>query len=250
MIGYFFVVFCLFPPFHLSQPRRQVFIWCRCGSVFLKMVSLPLTTAPISSSASNFTIHSYHITPTASSRDLPFPRKQQRNLLLFAAKYDSKLVNWNQIELKLGKLIGENPELTLPKIKDRKLNPEKAPNTSRHPNVILWKTTTFEEDNMSSNLSFKPNLSLRMGNEDDKERFSDMILVRNSEPLMKNDDANSTNNIKENPYLTVSSISDLDDTDNTSRKTRTEWEKPGWKNQNPDGMGKTRTEWEKPGQNC
>ncbi|XP_023772159.1 uncharacterized protein LOC111920822 [Lactuca sativa] len=213
------------------------------------MVTLFLTTATISS-ASKFTIPSY-INPN-NSRNLPFPLRQQKKLVIFAAQDDNKLGNWGQIELKLGKLIGENPELALAKIKDRKSNPDhqegkrpvaKHPNTCRHPNVILWKATTFEEDgletNMPSNLSFKPNLSLKMGKEDDKERFSDMILVRNPEPLMKNDEVNSTNDIiNESTYQTEKDVSiqqkcesnldqafgdfnqsrsDIDDTDNSSR---------------------------------
>lgn len=78
-----------------------------------------------------------------------------------------------------------------------------------------------------------------MGKEDDKERFSDMILVRNPEPLMKNDEVNSTNDIiNESTYQTEKDVSiqqkcesnldqafgdfnqsrsDIDDTDNSSR---------------------------------
>ncbi|KAI3501273.1 hypothetical protein L1887_29137 [Cichorium endivia] len=215
------------------------------------MVSLSLTTATFSN-ASKFTVPCY-IDPK-NCRKFPFPRIQQRNFVVFAAKDANKLGNWDQIELKLGKLIGEKPELTLAKTKDKNLNPEhhdgkrpkellaKVPNSSRHPNVILWKATTFEEDGqgtkISSNFSFKPNLSLKMSKEDGKERFSDMILVRNTEPLMKNDEVNSTNDTKESTYQTEkdSSIqqkseskidqdfgdfnqsrSDIDETDNSSR---------------------------------
>ncbi|CAI9261586.1 unnamed protein product [Lactuca saligna] len=215
------------------------------------MVTVFLTTATISS-ASKFTIPCY-INPN-NSRNLPFPLRQQKKFVIFAAKDDNKLGNWGQIELKLGKLIGENPELALAKIKDRKLEHHegktpkevvaKDPNTCRHPNVILWKANTFKEDglgtNMASNLSFKPNLSLKTGKEDDKERFSDMILVRNPEPVMKNDEVHSTNDIiKESTYQTEKDVSiqqkcesnldqafgafnqsrsdDTDDTDNSSR---------------------------------
>ncbi|KAJ9549889.1 hypothetical protein OSB04_022432 [Centaurea solstitialis] len=156
-----------------------------------------------------------------SSTNLCFPPKQLTRFLVFAAKDDNKLANWDQMELKFGKLIGQNPELTLAKIKDSKLNPKedngkrpkellaKAPNTTRHsmPNVILWKSTTLEEDDdveakLSSRLSFKPNLSLKMGKEEGKERFSDLILVTNPEPSMVNNELESRINIEESTCQT------------------------------------------------
>lgn len=100
-------------------------------------------------------------------------------------------------------------------MKDRKLNPEygegkrpkdplaTAPNTTKHsvPNVVLWNSTSFEEDDdeakMPSSLSLKPNLSLKMGKEEGKDRFTDMILVRNSEPLPKSTKVESTVDIKD-----------------------------------------------------
>ncbi|XP_024993397.1 uncharacterized protein LOC112527168 isoform X1 [Cynara cardunculus var. scolymus] len=187
---------------------------------------------------------------------IPFPHKQLRKFGVFAAKDDNKLGNWDQMERKFGKLIGENPKLTLAKIKDSKLNPEqdkgkrpkdllaKAPNTTKHsiPNVVLWKAATLEEDDvgakLSSRLSFKPNLSLKMGKEEGKERFSDLILVRNPEPLIKINDEESTINIEESTCQTEKDVfvlqelgnaedqasgdhsrsrSELYDTDNSSR---------------------------------
>ncbi|GJX81446.1 polyribonucleotide nucleotidyltransferase, partial [Tanacetum coccineum] len=83
----------------------------------------------------------------------------------------------------------------------------KAPSTTKHsvPNVVLWNSTSFEEDDdgtkMPSSLSLKPNLSLKMGKEDGKGRFTDMILVRgNSDPLTRNNKVESTVDSKDSTY--------------------------------------------------
>lgn len=141
------------------------------------------------------------------SINIPFLHKQQKKFVVFGTKDEKKLGNWDQMEVKFGKLIGQNPKLTLSKIKDIKLNPEheerKRPKEplSKAPNVILWKAAALEEENvettMSSLLSLKPNLSLKMGKEKGMERFSDMILVRN-EPSMKHNEVVSAVIIKEN----------------------------------------------------
>ncbi|KVH95402.1 hypothetical protein Ccrd_002509, partial [Cynara cardunculus var. scolymus] len=168
---------------------------------------------------------------------IPFPHKQLRKFGVFAAKDDNKLGNWDQMEH--SKL---NPE------QDKGKRPKdllaKAPNTTKHsiPNVVLWKAATLEEDDvgakLSSRLSFKPNLSLKMGKEEGKERFSDLILVRNPEPLIKINDEESTINIEESTCQTEKDVfvlqelgnaedqasgdhsrsrSELYDTDNSSR---------------------------------
>ncbi|GJZ35310.1 9-cis-epoxycarotenoid dioxygenase NCED6, chloroplastic, partial [Tanacetum coccineum] len=82
-----------------------------------------------------------------------------------------------------------------------------APSTTKHsvPNVVLWNSTSFEEDDdgtkMTSSLSLKPNLSLKMGKEDGKGRFTDMILVwGNSGPLTRNNKVESTVDSKGSTY--------------------------------------------------
>ncbi|KAI3787594.1 hypothetical protein L1987_42177 [Smallanthus sonchifolius] len=154
------------------------------------MCSISLTTAT-TSKASNFRFSIPCYINPKFRKNLPFPHKQQTKVVVFAA--DNKLGNWDQMELKFDKLIGENPKFTLAKIKDRKSNPEhdkgKRPKESlaKAQNVILWKSTTFDDDDvgttMSSSLSLKPNLSLHMSKEEDKERFSHMVLVRNHATL-------------------------------------------------------------------
>ncbi|XP_071702790.1 uncharacterized protein [Rutidosis leptorrhynchoides] len=118
--------------------------------------------------------------------NFPFLDKQQKKFVLYCTKDEKKIGNWDQMEMKFGKLIGQNPKLTLSKIKDINLNPEheesKRP-VEKAPNVILWNAAALEEDNdetmMSPFLSLKPNLSLKLGKEEGMERFSDMILVKN-----------------------------------------------------------------------
>ncbi|KAK8658125.1 hypothetical protein V6N13_036337 [Hibiscus sabdariffa] len=64
---------------------------------------------------------------------LPFPsvslsrvkrRPKRVSFRVFAEKQDPKLDKWDQMELKFGRLIGEDPKLTIAKIMGRKANPE------------------------------------------------------------------------------------------------------------------------------
>ncbi|CAL8157177.1 unnamed protein product [Prunus armeniaca] len=199
-----------------------------------------------------------------------FPPKNTK-FIVFSSKEEPKLDPLDQMELKFGRLIGEDPKLTLAKILGRKANPEatymeieksfyknkgklieikevpfdgskEVPTTqekevpfdgprevqssssldglnlvrpvpkkgvkfevdykprvseiknlrrpvakpvertkSSVPNVILRKPTSHYEDDdedMSSRLRIKPNLSVKMRNEQPKEMFSDMTLLR------------------------------------------------------------------------
>lgn len=71
------------------------------------------------------------------------------------------------------------------------------------PNVILRKPTTFKDDEdgatrSPSRLKFQPNLSLKMGKQQDKDKFSDMTLLRKPEPIIQ--EANETkNSMEESP---------------------------------------------------
>ncbi|KAK4435298.1 hypothetical protein Salat_0693200 [Sesamum alatum] len=58
------------------------------------------------------------------SRILTFPYRKPRKLLVFASKDDSKLDEWDKMELKFGRMLGEDPKITLAKIMGRKLNPD------------------------------------------------------------------------------------------------------------------------------
>ncbi|KAL1216169.1 hypothetical protein V5N11_033793 [Cardamine amara subsp. amara] len=185
----------------------------------------------------------------------------QKKFLVFASKREEpKLNEWDQMELKFGRLLGEDPKLTLAKIVARKVNPEasfveieksfyknkgkiaeveeipldwskdkkkkstsldglnlvkpvpkdgvkfessvkpvmKKPNPAlkkpleaaapkvRLPNVILRKPSSFyvsNDDDEESKLRLKPNLTLKMRNERENERFSDMTLLRKPEPV-------------------------------------------------------------------
>ncbi|XP_055819630.1 sister chromatid cohesion protein PDS5 homolog C [Solanum dulcamara] len=70
--------------------------------------------------------NSSSITSGVLSRTVFFSRKTKK-VTVFASKDDrssNKLDQWDQMELKFGRLIGEDPKLTLAKIISRKTNPE------------------------------------------------------------------------------------------------------------------------------
>ncbi|KAL0324319.1 UNVERIFIED_CONTAM: hypothetical protein Scaly_2399000 [Sesamum calycinum] len=58
------------------------------------------------------------------SRILTFTYRKPRNLLVFASKDDSRLDEWDKMELKFGRMLGEDPKITLAKIMGRKSNPD------------------------------------------------------------------------------------------------------------------------------
>ncbi|CAH2038052.1 unnamed protein product [Thlaspi arvense] len=189
--------------------------------------------------------------------------KQKKFLVSASKREEPKLNEWDQMELKFGRLLGEDPKLTLAKIVARKVNPDasfieveksfyknkgkipdiktipldwskeekkkptslgglnlvkpvpkngvkfetsekpvmkpnpalKKPSESAPiasppkrtlPNVILRKPSSYyvnNDDDEESKLRLKPNLTLKMRNERDNERFSDMTLLRKPEPL-------------------------------------------------------------------
>ncbi|XP_010533685.1 PREDICTED: uncharacterized protein LOC104809401 [Tarenaya hassleriana] len=212
-----------------------------------------------------------------AGKSVPFPavvrirRKReelsggQRKFIVSASKKEEpKLNEWDQMELKFGRLLGEDPKLTLAKIMARKVNPdasfveieksyyknkgkmteteevpldwskEKKPSSSsnglnlvrpipkdgvkfetndkptrpevkkaisavkkipeaapkgRVPNVILRKPSSYyvdDDEDAGSKLRLKPNLTLQMRNENFKERFSDMTLLRKPDPTNPN----------------------------------------------------------------
>lgn len=78
-----------------------------------------------------------------------------------------------------------------PKIKKPSPSVKRAIDRSKSsiPNVILRKPTMVNEDdveNMPSRMRMKPNLSLKMKNEQAKVKFSDMTLLRRPEPTNVN----------------------------------------------------------------
>ncbi|KAA8522382.1 hypothetical protein F0562_013257 [Nyssa sinensis] len=197
------------------------------------------------------------------TRNLSFPRKPK--FVVFSSKEEPKLDRWDQIELKFGQLLGEDPKLTLAKIMGKKSNPDmshleieksfytkkgksteevpfggseeeqlsnsrnglnlvrpvpkkgvkfegkKMPQVKKPsqpvgktvdntkggiPNVILRRPTTFNDEDVgtekSSNLRIKPNLLLRMGKEQTKERFSDITLLKKPQPSCVNSNLDKT----------------------------------------------------------
>ncbi|KAB5564479.1 hypothetical protein DKX38_004533 [Salix brachista] len=205
-------------------------------------------------------------------REIWFPRKN--GFLVLAAKEEgqAKLDQWDQMELKFGHYLGEDPKLTLAKIMARKENPDvsfleveksfyknkgkaveikevpfdvsmkkkppnvldglnlvrpvpkegfkfqeedkpespkikksdqpvgKAMNNAKRgvPNVILRKPSLYVEDDVEvrpsrNRVNILPNLTLKMGNDQNKEKFSDMTLLRKPRPMSVDEKQDSGN---------------------------------------------------------
>ncbi|KAI3792453.1 hypothetical protein L2E82_06333 [Cichorium intybus] len=88
------------------------------------MESLSLTTTTTTSNTSKFRFSIPCYKTRRIFRNLPFHHNRHRKFAIFAAKDEDKFDSWDQMELKFGKLIGEDPKLTLAKIIGRKTNPE------------------------------------------------------------------------------------------------------------------------------
>ncbi|KAF5818964.1 putative nucleic acid-binding, RNA-binding domain, S1 [Helianthus annuus] len=89
------------------------------------MESLTLTTtttATTNTSKFRFSIPCYK--NPKIYKNLPFNHKRHRKFAAFAAKDDASFDSYDQMEIKFGRLIGEDPKLTLAKILGRKTFPE------------------------------------------------------------------------------------------------------------------------------
>ncbi|XP_022881250.1 uncharacterized protein LOC111398532 isoform X1 [Olea europaea var. sylvestris] len=227
------------------------------------MDSFMLSTATTPNKFSPIQLFSHSFFYIKKSPILSFNTRKPRKLLVFASKDESKLDQWDQMELKFGRMLGEDPKITYAKIMGRKSNPDmtyleiekllqkkggKAVNSeieeipfdvsvdkkstnsvdglnlvrpalrkgiefevnrkqvetdnkkssppvkkamektkSSVPNVILRKPSSFNEDDVGgerpSRFGMKPNLSLKMGKEPKKDRFSDITLLKKPEPM-------------------------------------------------------------------
>ncbi|KAL8256036.1 hypothetical protein R6Q59_031103 [Mikania micrantha] len=88
----------------------------------MESLSLTTTTATTNTSKFRFSIPCYK--NPKIYRNLPFHHKIHRKFAPFAAKDEANFDSYDQMELKFGRLIGEDPKLTLAKIIGRKTNPE------------------------------------------------------------------------------------------------------------------------------
>lgn len=226
--------------------------------------SFSLNASAFANASSPFQFSRQPFFHAKKSNFLSSPGRKSRKFPCFASKDDANLNDWEQMELKFGRMIGEDPKVTLAKIMGRKLNPDmsyleiekllekkkgkrldedieeipfdvsdgrklensvqglnlvrpvpkkgtkfeaadkpvdsqaKNPNPpvtkptkgtkSSVPDVILRKPSSYyvndAEGGNSSLLSLKPNLSLKMGKESQKDRFSDITLLKKPEPMM------------------------------------------------------------------
>lgn len=205
--------------------------------------------------------------PANKSRILSFSRTKPRNVIIFASQDEPRLDEWDQTELKFGRMIGEDPKITLAKIMGRKSNPDMSyleieklldkkkgktsndeieelhfdasegenltkgvpglnlvrpvpkrgtkfqttdnpvesdnkksnepyktgtkESKSNVPDVILRKPKLFNEDDSNekySRFGMKPNLKLKTWKEPQKERFSDITLLKKPEMTINPDE--------------------------------------------------------------
>ncbi|CAL9214732.1 unnamed protein product [Arabidopsis halleri] len=230
----------------------------------MDVLALSSSASAAASLAGNFPLFSSRVKVRRNRENLL--AKQKKFLVSASKREEPKLNEWDQMELNFGRLLGEDPKLTLAKIVARKVNPEAsfveieksfyknkgkipeveeipldwsndkkkkstssldglklvkpvpkdgvkfekpvmkkpspvlkkplveaaapvaAPKVQRLPNVILRKPSSFytsnnDADDEESKLRLKPNLTLKMRNERENERFSDMTLLRKPEPV-------------------------------------------------------------------
>lgn len=79
---------------------------------------------------------------------------------------------------------------------DKLSQPISRPAVSRKsnvPNVILRKPSVYSEEDESSRYKIKPNLTLKMGKELKRERFSDVTLLKKPEPMRISSDDSEKN---------------------------------------------------------
>ncbi|KAG2268026.1 hypothetical protein Bca52824_062581 [Brassica carinata] len=218
---------------------------------------------------------SFPLFPSSVRKLKNVPAKHKKFVVSASKREEPKLSEWDQMELKFGRLLGEDPKLTIAKIVARKVNPEasfveveksfyknkgklpdietipldwskeedkkqknkptspslgglnlvkpvpkdgvkfeapvvKKPNPAMKkpldaaqvaaaatpppkrtlPNVILRKPSSYyvnnDEEEEESKLRLKRNLTLKMRNDRENERFSDMTLLRKPEPVSVN----------------------------------------------------------------
>ncbi|XP_071697585.1 uncharacterized protein [Rutidosis leptorrhynchoides] len=89
------------------------------------MEGLSLTTTTTATNTSKFTFSIPCYKNPKFYRNLPFHHKKDKKFAIFAAaKDEDNFDSYDQMEIKFGRLIGEDPKLTLAKIIGRKTNPE------------------------------------------------------------------------------------------------------------------------------
>uniref|UniRef100_A0A1J3GWB0 30S ribosomal protein S1 n=1 Tax=Noccaea caerulescens TaxID=107243 RepID=A0A1J3GWB0_NOCCA len=229
----------------------------------MDVLALSSSASAAASFAGNFQLFPCRVIVRRNQENLS--AKHNKFLVSASKREEPKLNEWDQMELKFGRLLGEDPKLTLAKIVARKVNPDasfveveksfyknkgkipdiesipldwskeekkkksssldglnlvkpvprngvkfetsetpvmKKPNPELKkpleaaqvaappkrtlPNVILRKPSSYyvnNEDDDESKLRLKPNLTLKMRNERENERFSDMTLLRKPEPV-------------------------------------------------------------------
>ncbi|XVE57850.1 hypothetical protein DITRI_Ditri04bG0123400 [Diplodiscus trichospermus] len=84
-----------------------------------------LSCAAATTAAASFSVNRFLLFPSVSVSSVGVKRRTKRvSFKVFAEKEEPKFDKWDQMELKFGRLLGEDPKLTLAKILGRKANPE------------------------------------------------------------------------------------------------------------------------------
>ncbi|XP_051151312.1 uncharacterized protein LOC127265531 [Andrographis paniculata] len=88
------------------------------------MDSLTLSATLFANGSAGFQLFPHPFVPAKKSKILAFQSRKSRELSCSASKGDANLDDWDRMELKFGRMIGEDPKITLAKIMGRKLNPD------------------------------------------------------------------------------------------------------------------------------
>ncbi|KAL7160163.1 hypothetical protein ABFS83_01G075800 [Erythranthe nasuta] len=90
----------------------------------LTLSTTATATATRLSSVQLFSQPFLNSTKNSRIQTFPYPYRKPRKISVSASKDESKLDEWDQMELKFGRMIGEDPKLTLTKIMGKKLYPD------------------------------------------------------------------------------------------------------------------------------
>lgn len=80
------------------------------------MDSFMLSTATTPNKFSPIRLFSHSFFYIKKSPILSFNTREPRKLIVFASKDESKLDQWDQMELKFGRMLGEDPKITYAKV--------------------------------------------------------------------------------------------------------------------------------------
>ncbi|XP_039051920.1 uncharacterized protein LOC120193506 [Hibiscus syriacus] len=125
---------CFFPPFYPFHQTPEFSTQLRSSNNFYNAIqrhlmsfaftlALQMDCLSCAAGVASFSINKYLPFPSVSLSRVK-RRSKRVSFRVFAEKEEPKLDKWDQMELKFGRLLGEDPKLTIAKIMGRKANPE------------------------------------------------------------------------------------------------------------------------------